>query len=121
VTNDNSITSSTWNVICDSNLTGKSAVSDVFYVRYHPFKYCSSDICVWLDGNTKILGSLDSLIEKFNNEKYDIALMPHPTRYNFVDEMKIWLGQRGYTKEMFDNEMSFYEKSKYDLSYRGMF
>ena len=41
-----------------------------FRIRYNVFKYCTTDICATIDGSIKVKGSLDKLIDKFNNGKW---------------------------------------------------
>ena len=79
VTDDPDLKSKTWKVIYDEDLLKlKTPFERCFAVRYNVFKYCSTDICVTIDGSMEVSGSLDALIEKFNVGRYDFCLMPHP-------------------------------------------
>ena len=49
-----------------------------FSVRYNVFKYASTDVCFTIDGSMEVKGSLDKLVQKFEDGKYDMCLMPHP-------------------------------------------
>ena len=114
--------SNTFKVIYDKELLNFSKFERCFQVRYNTFKYCTTDTCVCIDANTKILKSLDPLIARFNAGHYDFALMPHPARNNFIDEMGMWLKLKPtYEKEFVDRSVKFLELSKYDLSYKGLF
>ena len=116
------VESKTFKVIYDETLLQYSKFERCFQVRYNTFKYCNSDICICIDANTKILKSLDGLIEKFNNEKYDFALMPHPARFNFIDEMQAWLQLKPtYEKEFVERTINFLRQSNYDINYKGLF
>lgn len=116
------VSSKIFKVIYDESLLKYSKFERCFQVRYNTFNYCTSDICICLDANTKILKSLDGLINEFNEHQYDFALMPHPARYNFIDEMSAWLKLKPtYEREFVDRAVEFLKKSGYDLNYRGLF
>lgn len=79
VTDDQDLKSKTWKVIYDEDLLKlKTPFERCFAVRYNVFKYCSTDICVTIDGSMEVSGSLDALIDKFNAGGYNFCLLPHP-------------------------------------------
>lgn len=66
MTDNKNLKSDTWNVIYDESLLKyKNAFERCFTVRYNPFKYISSDVCVTIDGSMKMKGSLDPIINSF--------------------------------------------------------
>lgn len=122
ITDDPNLKSTTWTIIYDESLNVyKSAFEKCFAIRYNVFKYCSTDICVTIDGSIEVSGSLDRLIDKFNNEKFDICLMPHPLWPDFISEYKAWINMRGYSIENANRFFNFLIKANYDLSYKGLF
>ena len=87
VTDDKDLKSSTWNVVYDESLLSLPSTFDRCYsIRFNVFKYCHTQICVYIDGNVQINKPLTPLLDKFENEKYDMCLMPHPLRHDFISE-----------------------------------
>lgn len=122
ITDDNELKSNTWKVIYDKDLLFfKTPFERCFRIRYNVFKYCSTDICVTIDGSMHVKGSLDKLIDKFNNGNYDICLMPHPIWNDFYTEYNAWMQMRNYPYEQAKRAITFFENKKYDFSYKGLF
>ena len=122
VTDDPDLKSKTWKVIYDKDLLKlKTPFERCFAVRYNVFKYCSTDICVTIDGSIEVSGSLDVLIDKFNAGSYDFCLMPHPLWPDFQSEYAAWIKMRKYPIENTMRFADFLQKSRYDTSYKGLF
>ena len=122
VTDDNELKSNTWKVIFDKDLLQyKTPFERCFRIRYNVFKYCTTDICATIDGSIKVKGSLDKLIDKFNNGKYDICLMPHPLWYDIYTEYNAWIRMRNYPFKQAQRAIKFLEENKYDFNYKGLF
>lgn len=122
VTDDPDLESKTWTVIYDKDLLRfKDGFERCFNVRYNVFKYCKTDICVTIDGSMEVVGSLDEIIDRFESEQYDIALMPHPLFFDFVNEYKLWIKARGYPLENANRFFKLLRDARYDLSYRSLF
>lgn len=122
VTDDKDLKSNTWKVIYDEGLLKyQSGFERCFYVRYNVFRYCSTEICVTIDGSIEVSGSLDKLVETFNNGKYDICLMPHPLWPDFISEYQAWIRMRNYPKENSQLFFKLMSDAKYDCSYKGLF
>lgn len=122
ITDDPELKSQTWKVVYDEDLLKlKTGFERCFSVRYNVFKYCSTDICVTIDGSIEVSGSLDALVEKFNIGKYDICLMPHPLWADFVSEYQAWIKMRGYPVENANKFFNFLKDAKYDINYKGLF
>lgn len=114
--------SDTWKVIRDNSLlTYKTPFERCFRIRYDVFKYCSTDICVTIDGSMHVKGSLDTLIDRFNAGKYDICLMPHPLWSDMITEYNAWIRMRGYPVENANHAVDFLRKSNYDVKYQGLY
>lgn len=122
VTDDPDLKSQTWKVVYDEDLLKlKTGFERCFAVRYNVFKYCSTDICVTIDGSMEVSGSLDGLVEKFNVGDYDICLMPHPLWADFVSEYRAWIKMRGYPVENANKFFNFLKDARYDINYKGLF
>lgn len=122
VTDDLDLKSQTWKVVYDEDLLKlKTGFERCFAVRYNVFKYCSTDICVTIDGSMEVSGSLDGLVEKFNVGDYDICLMPHPLWADFVSEYRAWIKMRGYPVENANKFFNFLKDARYDINYKGLF
>lgn len=122
VTDDPELKSSTWRVVYDEDLLKlKTGFERCFAIRYNVFKYCSTDICITIDGSIEVSGSLDALVEKFNSGNYDICLMPHPLWADFISEYQAWIKMRSYPVEQAQRFFKFLESARYDLRYQGLF
>lgn len=120
ITDDDELKSNTWKVIYDDELNG-SPFERCFQVRYNVFKYCSTDICITIDGSMQVKGSLDELVNMFESKPYDICLMPHPIWPDFVHEYNAWIKMRKYPRQNAQNFFDFLSKANYDLHYNGLF
>ena len=119
VTDDPNLTSSTWQVIYDNTLEG-TPFDKCLSISYNSFNYCSTDICIRIDGSIQIKHSLKPLIDKFLEKDYDICLMPHPNRETFNDEYDAWISMRGYNPSQADKCLEYYKNHNYDLNYKGL-
>lgn len=98
VTDDRSIKSDEWEVIYVDN-PYDDPFELCYQIRFNPFKYCNTDICIRIDGSMGIDGDLDRIIDKFNEGGYDLCVMVHPTRNTMYDEYVAWCKFRGYDVE----------------------
>jgi hypothetical protein len=121
VTDTPSLCSETWNVVVDKSLDGMSLFDKCYAIRFNCFKYCKTDICVRIDGSVGLKQSLKPLIDIFEQGGYDLCLMPHPHRDNFVDEYDAWINQRGYNKAQAERCLDYMRSKGYNTSYKGLF
>ena len=123
VTTDRTITSSTWTVVYVDNPHPEDNFDLCFDIRYNPFRYCHTDTVIKIDGSIQINGSLDYLIDFFNDGGYDIALCIHPTRSTLLQEYKAWVNQRGYPVEQANKVLNFLVGMEgYDVqNYKGLY
>lgn len=121
VTDDKDLKSETWEVIYDERLEGMSTFDKCYSIRFNLFRYCHTDICVRVDGNVKINRSLKCLVDLFERGKYDAALMPHPLRYNFIEEYDEWVKVRAYPSQQRDRCLEIMREGGYDFNYKGLF
>ena len=107
VTDDRSITSSTWNVVYVDNPHPEDSFDLCYQIRFNPFDYTTTDIVIRIDGSMGVAGNLDYLVDYFNKNNYDICLEMHPTRMNQYDEYLAWVQQRNYPLEQANKVLSF--------------
>lgn len=115
VTDNRSITSSTWEVKYVENVHPEDPFDLCWEVRYNPFKYVNSDVVIKIDGSMQVTGDLSYLVEFFNKNNYDIALEMHPSRTTMVEEYKAWIGQRGFDVNQANKCLSFMNANGYDV------
>lgn len=121
VTDDKNQTSDTWTVVYDESLEGMHPLDKCYTIRFNAFRYCHSDICLRIDSSICIKKSLKPLIDIFEEGKYDMALMPHPIRDNFIEEYNVWVEGRGYAPKQAERWINDLKEKGYDFGYKGMF
>ena len=99
VTDDKTITSSTWNVVYVENEFPQDPFLLCYQIRFNPFNYVHTDIVLRIDGSMEINGDTDWLIDEFVKGGYDIALTPHPCRETCFEEYMAWVKTRGMSME----------------------
>lgn len=121
ITDDPELKSRTWNVIYDKSLEGMSVFDKCYSIRFNLFKYAKTNICLYIDANIHIKKSLAPLLEKFESGNYDMCMMPHPFRFDFISEYKAWVYSRKYPILQANKFFKLLKNSNYDLSYKGLF
>ena len=121
VTDDHSITSSTWTVVYVDDLTG-STFDKCYQIRFNPFKYVNTDIVMRIDGSMGIVNDVMPIFQLFEKEQYDAAVMIHPTRNTFYPEYQAWVNQRGFDVDDANKSLNFFHGNGYDvMNYRGLY
>lgn len=111
-----------WKIVVDKDLENLPSPFDkVFYARYNPFKYCSTDTCIELDGSIQIYKPLNQLYQDFTNSGAEQGLIVHPLRFSIPREYEIWKQFRRYPAEQAEKCMKAMEAMGYDLSYKGLY
>ena len=121
VTDNPNLTSDTWNVIYDASLENLSVFDKCYKIRFFPFNYCKSDICLRIDGNVKIKRNLKPLIDEFDKENYDLSVMIHPERNKISDEYFIWYQYRHYPMNQVKKCLDFMYSLGYNFDYKGLY
>lgn len=120
VTDDHSITSSTWTVVYADDLEG-SNFDKCFQVRYNPFRYVHGDICMKIDGSMVPAKDLMPIFKMFEDGGYDASVMIHPSRSTMVPEYEAWVRQRCYSVEDANRWLNYFVSTGYDLNYNGLY
>lgn len=92
VTDNCDLKSDTWKIIVDEDLKNINPEIASFYVRYHPFKYCSGDICLRIDGSIQIKRSPLSIFKEFDFSGNDICVMTNSRANTISKELQHWIG-----------------------------
>ena len=116
VTDNTELKSDTWKIIIDEDLVGKDSEYASFYVRYHPFKYCSSNICMRIDGSIQIKESLVSMFEEFDNSNKDICIMTNSRARSIRQELLHW---SFLPTEMKEGQKTLYKELGVDINSEG--
>lgn len=106
ITDDRSITSSTWTVVYVDNPHPEDNFDLCYDIRFNPFNYVHTDVVVRVDGSMGINKSLDPIVDFYNNG-FDLCLCIHPTRANLYDEYLAWVRQRGYDVHQAERILNF--------------
>lgn len=121
ITDNKKLKSNTWKIIYDKELEGLSVFEKCYHVRFHPYKYCKTDICIRIDGSMRILKPLDPLVQYFDKDNYDIALIIHPSRNRIDEEYLAWGLLRNYEASAIEKALTMLKNSNYNLLYKSLF
>lgn len=121
VTDDPGLKSSTWDVRFAGGMEGMSAFDKCYEVRFHPFRYATTDTVVRVDGSVGINRSLRPIVDAFWDGDYDRCLMIHPSRRTMPEEYEEWVNTRNYPRAQADRCLAFMARMGYDLGTEGLF
>lgn len=120
VTDNPTLTSNTWNILYRPNL-GVGGFEKSFYVRYHPFEFCTTDLCFLIDGSMGLQKSLHPIADKMNETKSDLCLTLHPQRETAFQELHAWKGYERISKENIQEQLYWFFENWIDYeTYRGL-
>ena len=114
VTDDKNMKSDTWKIVVDDSLDGMGKWEKLWYVRYNPFRYCSTDICIRIDGSCQPDRYLPQIADEFEKGGYDTGLMVGGYVDNVEDDYKVWCAVRDYPREFADKNLEFFRSCGYD-------
>ena len=120
VTDDESIKSNVWKVIVDHNLDKLPVFDKVFTVRYNLFNYCTTPICINIDGSVIIHKSLHKLYEDFEKSGCELGLNIHPYKNNIPYEYACWVNYRNYPAQMANRWLNVMANFGYDFNKKGL-
>ena len=119
VTDNKDLKSNTWKVIVDNDLDGKGVFDKCFSVRYNPFKYCTTDICVRVDGSIKIHKSITPIVDAFIKSECDMCFLLHPYRDYIPLEYSVWNKYRNFPLERIQQHLILFNQLGYDFNKKG--
>ena len=121
VTDNPSLTSSTWKVVFDPSLEGMSTFDKCYAIRFNLFKYATTDICIYIDANIEVKKSLKCLVDEMESGNYDMCLMPHPLNCQFPQEYQLWIQLRKYPVAQAKKFFKMLSDTHYDMNYKSLF
>ena len=120
VTDDPNLKSDNWNIVYDPDLDGLSPFDKCYAVRFNVFKYCNTDICVYLDGSIQIKKSLSPIVDKFIEGNYDLGIPLNIFCPFLVADYQYWVRYRNYPLEHARRALNYLQfHEKWDFNYRG--
>lgn len=120
ITDNPNLKSNIWKIIIDKDLDGLDIFNKCYKVRFNVFKYCNTDICIYLDGSIQINKSLSKLYNDFIKSNCDLGLQVHPERNNIIAEYNIWVKYRNYPLENYKKAINTMHSLGYDFNYKGL-
>lgn len=121
ITDNPDLKSETWKVIYASCLNGLSVFDKCYYVRFHPFEFCNTNICFRIDGSVQILDSLSVIVNRFIDKDADLMLMLNPVHNYLHEDYEQWVLARGYPRESANKALTKLLGLGYDKNYRGYY
>lgn len=98
VTDSDTLKSDQWKIVkCDDFFNKLPAVDKFAYVRFHPFNFVTSDVCVTIDGSEEILRDLyDDVVKKFLDGGYEYGVTLHYADLTLKQNVDSWEAIRKY-------------------------
>lgn len=121
ITDNKDLKSNTWQIVYDVIDANYTPFRKVIEVRYNPFKYVHTNICLIIDGSVQILKNPNKLFSYFSRHKYDLCTFTHPFRSSLKVELDIWKHCRSLSDVDYDACLNFLKNINYDLNYLGLF
>lgn len=121
ITDDYTIKSDRVKVIVEESLNNLPIWERCFSIRYNLFKYCSTDICIYLDGNVQIQNSLKYIYNNFISSCADLGILLHFERSNIIHEYYSWAILRDYPIERSVYILKYLMNEGYNIKYKGLY
>lgn len=122
VTDDKSISSKTWDIkYLSDEFNNADGFTKSFYVRYHPFEFVNTDVCICIDGSVNINKSLNKLYNDFVSSNADMSLMVHYCACTPYNEFPYWINCRNYDQNQAAKSMAFLREIGLNQNYKGYF
>lgn len=123
VTDNPNLKYNTWKTVIFTNYD-KLLSPDLawIYVKFFTFNYCTTDICLYIDGSIKILDDFNELIEYFLNNKYEYAATIE-SNYGAADYMLTTWGKykyHDYNEEIANKVLNNLTQSGFDVHKFGL-
>ena len=120
VTDDRDLRSNTWRIVYDP-MPDISVMEKCYFVRFNPFRYANTELCIRLDASIAILRPLGVFADKMQDGDYDRCLMIHPWRNTMPPEYAKWVQRRRYSQKQADCCMALMRHMGYNMNYRGLY
>ena len=115
VTDNPNLTSDKWKIVQCWDVMKRLPLTNQFaYVRFHPFQFVESDICITIDASEEIKKDFyDNLILPFINKGYKYGATLHYSRSDIYDEINAWKDIRGYNDGCYEKCIKFLQDENY--------
>ena len=110
-----------WRVVVDPKLEGMSTFEKCYTVRFNPFRYANTYVCIYLDASIQIHRSLRKLFNDFESSCTDIGLNIHPDAETLPEEYRRWVHHRGYDPNNANRILTVLHLLGYDMQYKGLY
>lgn len=121
VTDDKNIKAENVKIIIDDTLNNLPIWYKCYSVRFNLFKYCSTPVCFYLDGNVEIKESLNKIYQSFIDSKSELGLLIHPERNSIIHEYFTWHKIRNYPLERAIYILNYFISQGYNINYKGLY
>lgn len=122
ITNNHNLKSSVWTFVYDDEINNGNYTNwqRTLLARYKALNYCSSEICVIIDGSVQIKKSCFKYVNKFRKEGYDIGVMMHPYNDSYNDEYDRWINDRELDPKQKFDFYKFMNDHNYNINEKGL-
>ena len=105
VTDNHELKSEQWKIVyCDEFFNKLPDVDRFAYVRFHPFNFVTSDVCITIDASEQILRDFyDPIVRTFLDNGYEYAVTLHYDNETLKDDIDDWKIIRGYKDGDYEN------------------
>ena len=123
LTDNESITSNTWNVkYLQKPDDCQNYFEFVYRLRYNPFDYVTNDIVMIIDGSVELNMDLSMLIQYFVDKNYDYAVMPHFEVNTALQQYLQWAYLHIWDLPQLEKAIKFLNEQNYDVfNYKGQY
>lgn len=83
---DRPVQSRFWKVVIDTKLANRNPIYAAYYVRYHPFRYASTDTVIIVDASVQINDSLAQIAKECFEHDYTVMLTNYRTDEDKLDQ-----------------------------------
>lgn len=117
VTDDHELKSDQWKIVYEDDFFNKLPAVDRFaYVRFHPFNFVTTDVCVTIDASEEILRDFyDPIIKTFLENGYEYAVTPHYKNETLFDDIEDWRMIRGYKDGDYERILGIFGDDVYNV------
>lgn len=102
VTDNKELKSETWTVLYYPYLSDFPEGPDRWaYIRYHPWEFVNTDICLYIDGSVQIKDNPINILKEFEESSWEYGALEHPIVNTIEAEVDRWAyyGYYGYSCE----------------------
>lgn len=116
VTDNPDLRSETWRILYYPQLLDYPEGQDRWaYVRYHPFEFVNTNICLYIDGSIQIKKDPIDVLRKFENENWEYGTLQNTIVNDIRTEVNRWAyyGYYGFSKEDAERVVQYLDDADY--------